>query len=151
MTLNAYEKWLHTWGSGARARHDYLTDQHLIEEMLNDSYFAHLYQRLLPGDLIYVRDAAMQQIVLQVDGVYPMDRRVTISVIEVLKPTPVNTEQADNLFVRYRGPRGGFFSVFRADGTLLAKGFRTKDDAEQALGMFRLKGSFPPENEVKAA
>lgn len=130
--LLASERLLSTWSGGAkRARHDYDSNDHLLEEMLNDTYWSTCIHRLNAGDYIYVQDAANQRAILLVDEIEPKTRRVWISVDERREARPVTDDSG--LTVRWRGPRGGMWCVVNRDSRIISAGYRTRRDAEVRL------------------
>lgn len=138
----AREKYLHTWSSGVkRSRHDYDTPDHLIEEMMSETYFSDCYRRVSPGDLIYVTDAANQRMTLLVNDIDPVTRAVKFSVemYHTDKPVTANPTHADGLSVRFRGPRGGQWCVMGGDGKVLRAGMKSRQEADAELLVFRNK------------
>ena len=128
------------WGLHTnRGRFDYTSADHLLSEMMNDSYFGVLLGsvQLQTGDLIYVIDGAMEEAILRVDGVYKDERRVQLSLREVhaFKPA-MQTEAAAApaaYTVRFRGNRGGKWSILDAEGKAVEKGYETRGEAERRL------------------
>ena len=145
--LFAAEKNMRSWAvEGTKARWDYDTEDHLIEEMLNDKYFA-TCQALRQGDLVWVTDAAQESVVLRVDFVDPHGRRVVVSVLERQVFTPVTKQIVEDKFgksseiddgyaVQWGGQRGGKWRVVK-NGETVKQDFQSRNDAERELDLIR--------------
>lgn len=131
---------LEQWGlNTGRGRFDYTSQDHLLSEMMNEHYFGCLIGsvKLQAGDLIHITDGAMVEAVVRVDGVYKDERRVQTSLREVhaFKPAMQShaTSEAATLTIRFKGNRGGKWSVLDAEGAVVEKGYETRGEAERRL------------------
>src|SRR5262245_11298609 len=139
---------LEQWGLNThRGRFDYVSQDHLLSEIMNDLYFGILIGnvKLRQGDLIHVTDAAMDEAVLRIDGVYSEEKRVQLSLREVhaFKPAvKAHSEAADpGITVRFKGNRGGKWCILDGEGTVVEKGYETRGEAERRLAnMLEAKG-----------
>lgn len=142
----ALEPWLETWnGSASRARHDYTTDQHLMQEMLDDEYFGALHYRFRVGDLVFVTDAAHNRATFIIEDIDSTYRKVRFSLLRTHYVQPITKPAADKadpgLTVRFRGPRGGQFCIVDQNDQIISGGHRTKREAEEKLSLLLLQKS----------
>lgn len=138
------ESWLETWnGQATVCRHDLHAKEHLIPEMLNESYFGQLHWRLRIGDLIFVTDAACNRATFLIEDVDPLERRVRFSILRthyvepITKPGP--NEEDPGITVRFRGPRGGGWCIVDGGNQIIVRDLRTKKDAEEAMALMIAK------------
>lgn len=125
--------------NGLIGRHDYVSPDHLIHEMLTETYFGGVLERLRVNDLIYVIDAERAMATFRIDWVDPQSRSVGFSVVERLTERPV--VGTDGLAVKWRGARGGRWCVLDAEGTILSRDHISKDDAERAREIMKAKAA----------
>lgn len=139
--LKGREKFLDTWCPAInRARHDYDSPDHVLAEMMHESYFGDFHQRFRKGDIVYVTDAANERVTLIIDDVDKIARKVRFSVDAVHTPQVVTADPEgvdDGLSIRWRGPRGGLFAVVNAKGEILKRDITTRQAAEIELATFR--------------
>jgi hypothetical protein len=131
----AFSTWAPARTGSGRSRHDYDSDEHVIAEMLTEHYWSTLIGDIAVGDLIWVSDAEKAKAVVHVDWIDTKLRKVGLSVQERITERAVVGE--DGLSVRNRGPRGGFWSVMDADGTVLQGNMRSREEAERARDVIR--------------
>lgn len=139
--LYANPKYFSTWAHGSnakgngRSRHDYDCTEHLIAEMLTEDYWGTLAVDLAPGDLVWITDATTEQAVIRIDWVDIATRRVGLSVQERITEHAV--VGAGDFAIKNRGPRGGFWCVIDANGDIVKRDIRTRDEAERARNVLR--------------
>ena len=148
--LYAIEKYFGTWAVGrnavgtGRSRHDYDCPDHLLAEMLNEGYFRTVRHMLAGGDLIWVTDAANETAVIKINDIDERLQLVFISLVERISERPITatvvTDQSGlpkiedmGLTIRNRGPRGGLWSIIDAEGNVLKRDMRTRDEANREL------------------
>jgi len=155
--LRAQPKNLSTWAHGKRrCRHDYDSNDHLLEHMLNSDYFGSLWAELGTGDYITITDSAGGICKVRVDAVDKAVLKVELSLVEKLVAKPVTKtgadEADDGYCLRHRGPRYGW-AIVNSDGEIIAEHFPRRDDAMKALAVMRETGEFKalPGHEPKQA
>jgi hypothetical protein len=142
MTLYANPKYFATWatsGNGkgnGKSRHDYECTEHTLSDMQTEDYWGTLAEQLAPGDLIWVKDAAIEQMVVSIDWVDARLRRVGFSVQERIVERAI--VGSDGLAIKYRGGRGGLWCVLDADGEILSRDHRTRVEAERQRDALKL-------------
>jgi hypothetical protein len=130
-----FSTWAPARTGNGRSRHDYDSDEHKLDEMLNETYWATLIGDMVPGDLVWVSDAEKAKAVLYIDWVDSKLRRVGLSIQERISERGIVGE--DGLSVKNRGPRGGFWSVMDAKGNVVQGDMRTREEAERARDIIK--------------
>lgn len=141
MRVQANAKGLFMWADGThRARYDYDTDEHVLSEILNDTYFGVFAHRLREGDQIHITDAAKERVTVLCDHVDKDARRIMLSVEVEHRTQPVMTLQGEKgeksapaYAYRWRGPRGGSHCIVDANGEIVHRDLQSKADAERVL------------------
>lgn len=144
--LRANERGLMQWsGAAQRARYDYISENHLIDDMLNDFYFGGCWATLRKGDLITITDAEDKMITVRVDDIDRASLRASLSIIERLSVVPVidKTDNSLGIAYRWRGPRGGGHSIVTADA-VIAINFASKEAVDTAISVMRQNNSLVP-------
>lgn len=120
------------WGLPTqRQRYDYDTDEHVISEMLTETYFSTVQRDVAPGDLIHVTDAAKERATFVVDWSDADSKRVGFSVLERIEESPVIGDTG--FAIKYRGPRGGLHCIIDESGAIIEKDIRTREEAQRRL------------------
>lgn len=130
---------LSTWapartGSG-KSRHDYDSKDHVLSEMMNETYWSTLIGDIVPGDLIWITDAESAMAIIRIDWIDTKARTVGISLQERLTERAVVA--GDGMAVKYRGPRGGLWCVLDDAGEIISRDNRTRDEAERQRDLMR--------------
>lgn len=144
VALFARREWLQAWSTTAkRVRWDYDTKEHVIEDMLDNAYWASVAAKtdrddgIRDGDLIFITDARNERCTIEVSAVDVAKSRVLVSVIEKTEVRAVTKAGGieEPYYVKWRGPRGGGWCLMRT-GTdeVVDKDFASRDDAETRMG-----------------
>lgn len=132
--LTANPKHLHNWSlPTTRSRFDYDSPDHLLSEMMHEHYWGTVMVEVQPGDLIHITAADTEQAIVRIDWKDDTARTVGMSVMERLTERPVLT--TCGFTVKWRGPRGGYWCVVDAEGTILARDMRTQAEAARRMEM----------------
>lgn len=133
----ARQSWLHNWNiDSPRGRLDYVCDEHVLDEMMDASYFGAIHNALKAGDLLFVIDAKNERTTIEIDRVDGTNRKVWFSIVEKFTSKPVTATAPGfdpGVSIKWRGPRGGMFCLIDKDGNILKRDLRNKEEAEDAL------------------
>lgn len=134
-----FSTWAPARTGDGRSRHDYDCDDHLLSEMMSETYFGTILEELRPGDLIWITDTQKEQAVIRIDWIEKGARKVGFSVQERVTERPI--VGTDGLAVKYRGPRGGLWCIIDAGGEILSKDHRTREEAERARDIVKARAA----------
>jgi hypothetical protein len=130
-----FSTWAPARTGNGRSRHDYDTEEHKLDEMLNETYWSTLIGDIVAGDLVWISDAEKAKAVIHIEWVDTKLRRVGLSIQERISERGIVGD--DGLSVKNRGPRGGFWSVMDAKGNILQGDMRTREEAERARDIIK--------------
>ncbi len=153
MLPRAEEKQLSCWsGAGAAfGRYDYRTEEHRVEDMMNEEYFGNCTHLLKKGDMITIIDAESQILTILIDHIDRGMRRVLFSRVERLHAFPVVTTSEDpedpGLVWRWRSRNGGGHSILNKKGEVVAINYASREEAEQAVKIMYETKTFSPKPE----
>ena len=135
MTIKAPLGKLYDWGgTNVRQRWDYATDEHTLAEIVaaGSSYFYSYADRLESGDLIMLRDAESEEFTLRISHTNTRTRTVEFCVAETKNYTAAVGDADPDLFIRFRGVRGGWCVMNKA-GDVIQGDIVHKQDALDRL------------------
>lgn len=140
----ARREWLQAWSTTSkRVRWDYDTKDHVLSDMLDNTYWASVAAKsdrddgIRDGDMIYITDAANERCTIEVTAVDIAKSRVLVSLIEKVEAVPVTKAGGidEPYYVKWRGPRGGGWCIMRpGEPEPVEKGFTQREDAETRMG-----------------
>lgn len=133
-----FSTWAPARTGNARSRHDYDANDHVLAEMMNETYWSTLIGEFEIGDLVWVNDAEGEQAVIKIDWIDTKSRTVGLSVQERIKDNPVTG--SDGLALKYRGPRGGLWCIVDAQGQVIHRDCKTRDEADRMRDALRTTG-----------
>ena len=139
-----------------RVRWDYDSEDHLLEEMLDQKYWTSVAvgdnevrsHGIKRGDIVHITDAAQEQCVIRINHVDLAGGRVMFSVQEriVDRPILIASGKAGAYYVKWRGPRGRYWCIMDGNTNAVVE----PDFRSQAEALERLK-RLEVEAEIKAA
>lgn len=131
-TLFAMRQNLSTWATSAkRSRHDYDSDNHLLDEMMHTRYWGTIIDLIEPGDIIHITDGAGSQAEIRIDWKRDGEMTVGYSFIREIEEQPVLSNAGFSL--KFRGNRGGYWCIVNAEGDVVEGNIIDKRDAMKRL------------------
>ena len=134
LDISAHPSNLTEWSPGQiRSRYDYDVGDHLLDEIIEmgERYFHQVAHMLRSGDILYVTDAAGKRATLIINWVDEVKRNVAFDLDISHAERPVMG--AATYAVRWRGPRGGKFTIFDVDGKIIARDFESRAEADRRI------------------